>query len=106
MKKLIFLFLIFISISSQAQDKKWTLNECVNHAIVNNISVKHNELDLKNSELNKKDAFGNFLPSINSSASHSWNVGLNQNITTGLLENLTTQFSSFGASANFDSTLR
>jgi len=102
MKKLIFILLAFLSAFSQAQDKKWTLNECVNHAIVNNISVKHNELDLKNSELNKKDAFGNFLPSINSSASHSWNVGLNQNITTGLLENLTTQFSSFGASANFD----
>jgi outer membrane protein len=31
---------------------------------------------------------------LNADASHSWNIGLNQNITTGLLENQTTQFTS------------
>ena len=31
-------------------------------------------------------------------SSHSWNIGLNQNITTGILENLTTQFTSIGGS--------
>jgi hypothetical protein len=31
-----------------------------------------------------------------------WNIGLNQNITTGLLENQTTQFTSAGLSANVD----
>jgi len=102
MKKLIFILLAFLSAFSQAQDKKWTLKECVDYALENNISVRQNQLDLQNSELGKKDAFGNFLPSLNASASHSWNIGLNQNITTGLLENLTTQFSSFGASANVD----
>src|SRR5690606_41834409 len=34
--------------------------------------------------------------------SHSWNIGLNTNITTGLLENQTTQFTSLGASASVD----
>jgi hypothetical protein len=33
----------------------------------------------------KKAAIGNFLPSLNANASHSWNIGLNQDITTGLL---------------------
>jgi outer membrane protein len=41
----------------------------------------------------KESAFGNFLPSVN--ASHSWNIGLNQD-TTGLLQNQTTQFTSAG----------
>ena len=102
MKKLIFLLFTFTCVFSYAQNKKWTLKECVDYALENNISVKQNKLDLENSELAKKDAFGNFLPSLNASGSHSWNIGLNQNITTGLLENLTTQFSSFGASANVD----
>ena len=38
-----------------------------------------------------------FFPSINIQTNHSWNVGLNQNITTGILENLTTQYTSMGA---------
>jgi outer membrane protein len=46
----------------------------------------------------KKAAIGNFLPSLNANASHSWNIGLNQDITTGLLVNKTTQFTSAGAS--------
>lgn len=94
-KKLSILFLIITS-SLFAQEKKWTITECINYAQENNISVQGSGLDLEQTELSKKDAIGNFLPSLNMSASHSWNIGLNQNITTGLLENQTTQFSSAG----------
>ncbi|GAA3601947.1 TolC family protein [Flavivirga amylovorans] len=86
--------------SSFAQDKKWTLRECVDHALENNISIKQSGLDLELSELSKKGAIGNFLPTLSASGSHSWNIGLNQNITTGLLENQTTQFTSIGLSSN------
>ncbi|MFD2726620.1 TolC family protein [Hyunsoonleella rubra] len=92
-----FLLLGFLA---TAQPKQWTLLECVNHALENNISIKQSALDLQQGEINKLDAKGNFLPSFNASASHSWNIGLNQNITTGLLENQTTQFTSFGLASN------
>ena len=94
--------LFFVSIASFAQEKKWTLKECINHAIKNNISIKQSELDLQTTAISKKDAFGNFLPTLNASGSHSWNIGLNQNITTGLLENQTTQFTSANLNANVD----
>ena len=42
------------------------------------------------------DAIGSFLPNINAQSQHIWNNGLSQNITNGLIENLTTQFSAFG----------
>ncbi len=90
------LIVFFIGLSSQAQTKKWTLEECVKYALEKNISIKQSELDNQTSIIEKKDAFGNFLPSINANASHSWNIGLNQNITTGLLENQTSQFTSAG----------
>jgi outer membrane protein len=96
-----FLFLV-CSFNIQAQTKKWTLEECVRYAIANNISVKQTELDAKNTILDKKDARGNFLPTLNANASHSWNIGLNQDITTGLLRNQTTQFTSAGASLGID----
>jgi outer membrane protein len=90
------LVLLFgLSLHAQ-EDKKWTLTECVQYALKNNITIKQTDLDNNLASIEKKDAFGSFLPSINASASHSWNIGLNQNITTGLLENQTTQFTSAG----------
>lgn len=101
MKKLIIISLLSSCLLSFSQ-KKWTLEECVNQALEKNVSIRQIELDNKLAEVDKKDAFGNFLPSVNASASHSWNIGLNTNITTGILENQTTQFTSMGASAGVD----
>ena len=100
-KRIVFL-LSLVVFQLQAQEKKWTLQECVDYAIKNNISVQSSVLDLQTAGIAKKDAIGNFLPNFNASASHSWNVGLNQNITTGLLENQTTQFTSAGLNVSVD----
>lgn len=97
-----FVFITLFSLSIQAQSKKWTLEECVKYAIQNNISIKQSELDSKTALIDKKGAIGNFLPSLNANASHSWNIGLNQDITTGLLQNQTTQFTSAGANVGVD----
>ena len=85
-----------------SQEKKWSLEDCVSYAIKNNISIKQSALDVEVAALSKKDAFGRFLPTANAQASHSWNIGLNQNITTGLLENQTTQFTSAGLNIGVD----
>lgn len=94
--------LMFFSVTIHAQSKKWTLEECVNYALENNISIKNSKLDEKLAEIEKSNAIGNFLPSANATTSHSWNIGLNQNITTGLLENQTTQFTSAGVNVGVD----
>lgn len=93
---------MLVGVQLSAQEKKWTLRECIDYAIKNNISVQTSELDIKNAAINKKDALGAFLPTVNASASHSWNIGLNQNITTGLLQNQTTQFTSAGLNVGVD----
>ena len=100
--KTIFFVFLFLSQVSHAQSKKWSLEECVNYAIKNNISIKQSELDSKSAAIEKSTAIGNFLPSLNINGSHSWNIGLNQNITTGLLENQTTQFTAAGLNSNID----
>lgn len=94
--------IFFITTVIFAQDKKWTLEECIAYAMDNNIAIKQSELDVEVTDIDKKDAFGAFLPSANANASHSWNIGLNQNITTGLLENQTTQFTALGANVGVD----
>lgn len=100
--RLAFFLTSFVVLASNAQIKKWTLQECVEYALKNNISIKQTDLDNQIAAIDKKDAIGNFLPSLNGSASHSWNIGLNQNITTGLLENQTVQFTSLGLNAGID----
>ena len=97
-----FVFMLLLSLSSQAQAKKWTIEECVNYALENNISIKQTALDNQLAVIDKSSALGSFLPAINATGTHSWNIGLNQNITTGLLENETTQFTSAQLNANVD----
>ena len=101
-KIILVILLSLFSAISFAQAKKWTLEECVNYALQNNISIKQSSLDKELVEIGKKEAIGRFFPSVNANASHSWNIGLNQNITTGLLENQTTQFTSAGLGAGID----
>ena len=100
MKKFVIVFLfLFIGISVTAQNKKWTLQECVAYAIENNISVKQSALEVENAEISKSDALGNYLPSLNASAGNSWNTGLTQDVTTGVLRNITSRNSSYNVSA-------
>ena len=94
--------ILLIGLSSKAQSKQWTLEECVKYALENNISIKQSELDTQTASIDKKSALGNFLPSMNVTTNHSWNIGLNQDITTGLLRNQTTQFTSTGANIGID----
>ncbi|TDI70385.1 MAG: TolC family protein [Bacteroidetes bacterium] len=96
MKKIgIIVVILCLGFSTQAQNKKWTLKECVEYALANNISVKQSELDLESSDIDKSDAFGNYLPSLNASASNFWNTGLTQDVTTGILRNQTSRNSSY-----------
>ena len=88
MKKFLLLGVFTITVfAAHAQAKKWTLQECVVYALENNISVKQSELDLESIALDRSDAVGNFLPTINGSAGVSKTTGLGLNPTTNQLEN-------------------
>ncbi|MBZ9729539.1 TolC family protein [Salegentibacter sp. JZCK2] len=94
---------LFSALFAQAQENnKWTLQECVNYALENNISVKQSELDVEMAELGRRDAIGNFLPNVNASATNSWNTGLTQNVTTGILQTQTTRNFSAGVTASMN----
>ena len=103
-KSFIFCFIIFflLNISYINAQKQYTLQECVNLAIEKNISIKQSIIDLENASIEKSNALGNFLPQISAQSQHIWNNGLSQNITTGLIENMTTQFTSVGLNIGID----
>ncbi len=75
------LFVLSLGIST-AQQKKWTLEECVMYAVENNLTIEQFELDLENAKIDKSDALGNFLPNLNASTTGSSNTGFSINPTT------------------------
>jgi len=76
MKTKLSLLLAFLTIAfSFAQDKKWTLQECIDHASENNLSVQRAKFT---TDLRKEDiasAKGNKLPGVNANASQNFNFG-------------------------------
>lgn len=102
MKKLgIILCSLLVGLQINAQNKNWTLQECVSHALTNNISVKQSALDVDLTDIEKIDALGNFLPSINGSTSVSENTGLSFNPITNEPETVTTLSVSGGVSLGY-----
>jgi len=65
--------IFFISLS--AQDKKWTLQECIDYALENNIAIKQQELTNEMLTEDIVSAKGNFYPSLSASASQNFNFG-------------------------------
>lgn len=75
MRNYILTGMLLLVMSSFAQQKKWTLQECVNHALENNISVKQGENTLL---LNDQDIIaskGQFLPSVSGSFGERMSIG-------------------------------
>lgn len=101
MKKL-FTSVLFLSLGilTNAQNKEWTLRECIEYALEQNISVEQAALDVDLAKTRVSDAYGNFMPSVNGSATNSWNTGLTQNVTTGILQTQTTRNFSAGVTAS------
>ena len=62
------------TLSSFAQ-KKWSLLDCVNHALEHNISVKQSAQDIDLAKQDLVSAKGNFMPTLNASASQTFNFG-------------------------------
>jgi len=69
------ILLIGVSTTVQGQTKKWTLKECVELALENNISIKQSMNTLKSNEQDIKAAKGEFLPSFGANLSQSANFG-------------------------------
>ena len=76
MKKIkIFKLCLLLASVSFAQDNIWTLEECVKHALENNITILQAKNSLLSSEQDIVSAKGNFLPAISSNISGGASLG-------------------------------
>ena len=90
-----FLITSFLITTLGFSQKKWTLEECVAHAIENNISIKKAENTLLINDEDITAAKGSFLPSLSGSASHSLSLGQSQ-LFEGSFVNRTSNSTNFG----------
>ena len=98
--KLAIIIALFAMSLTQAQLRKWTLQECVEYAVENNLTIEQFELDLENAKIDKSDAIGNFLPNLNGNTSYSSNTGFSINPTNNLPTNTTQNNVNIGVSSN------
>ncbi|NOU48021.1 MAG: TolC family protein [Bacteroidales bacterium] len=84
------LVLLVISGSIIAQ-KTWTLEDCINHALENNIRIKQSYLDVETGAINQRESKLDFLPNLNGSVSHSYGWGRSVDMATYNYVNQTQQ---------------
>lgn len=62
-------------IFAQEKNQVWTLDQCIDYALKNNIQIKQSELNADLAKVNLTQSQANLLPSLNANASHSYNIG-------------------------------
>jgi outer membrane protein len=89
--------------SAQAQEpgkKTWTLKECVDYALRNNLTVQRGVLTQENSGINARQAKLTMLPSLNTGSSYGFNWGRSIDPTTNLFRTQEIQSLNVNASAS------
>jgi outer membrane protein len=89
------------SFSMQAQTY-WSLEQCITHALENNLQVKISKLQTEISEQNLRTSSGNFLPNVNGFATNTWNIGQTIDPLTNTFASSSIRTNQFGVTASMD----
>jgi outer membrane protein len=80
--------------------KTYSLEDCVNIALQNNLQTKQQNLQAENAKVDLLQSKYSALPNLNAQANNNWQTGFNINPRTNTPENLSFRTNSFGASSN------
>jgi outer membrane protein len=95
------LLLSLLPITSFAQQgNSWTLQECIEYAFKNNISIKQSEVSVLTGKNNLLQTQLNFLPTLSADGSYNFNFGNSIDPTTYQYLNKGTNSNSYSASLN------
>ncbi len=84
-----------------SQQKQWTLEECIAHALDNNIQIKQQEIMTEYQQSSLGQSKLNLLPSLNGSASHYYSFGRAYDRTSNnYTQGKTVQSDNFSVSSN------
>lgn len=75
----IIVFMAFYSLSMRAQEKKWTLKNCVDTALHNNLTIQQSINTSETNQISLNQSKANLLPTLNGSANQSFSSGRSLN---------------------------
>lgn len=84
--------------SIHAQDKLWTLRECIDYAIEHNLNIQKTQLAAESQKIQYQTTQMQRLPYVSASASQNFGFGQTQD-NTGVYQNINSQSTSAGISA-------
>ncbi len=89
--------LSFIHVQGQ---KPWTLRECIDFAIKNNVEIKQQDIKVKAAEVDLSTSKNSRLPDLNGSIGQSFNFGRSQSYATGTYDQNNSSNTQFSISSN------
>ena len=98
--KFLSILAFIVSITSLQAQQVWSLEDCIDYALKNNISLKQAELNIEIKENEHLQSKLQFLPSINASNSFNNNKGLVENPLTNIRSTAETSILSLSYSTN------
>ena len=75
LKPVLAMMLFFTFLTAPAQEKLWTLEDCIEYALDNNIDIKKQMLMVENQQAILLQSKLDMLPSLNAGATHGYNWG-------------------------------
>ena len=101
---IIFLILLVSFARAQQVDTPpngvWTLKQCIDYALANNLNVQRSNYNVETGEINLKQAKMSILPSLNASVNYGYNWGRSVNPVTNQFTTQQINFMSPGASSS------
>jgi len=79
----IIIVLLAACMAAQAQDK-WTLRQCIDYAIENNIEIKQQEVKVESAKNDLSTSKNSRLPDLNASLNHQFSFGQSTDYTTNM----------------------
>lgn len=96
----LFLFLFCFGATDSVAQEAWTLQQCIDHALKNNLSIKQTELSFELSKENLLQSRLTLLPDLNASASQNFNYGRNIDPNTNFFITNEVRSNNFGLSSS------
>ena len=71
----VFILITLFSFVSYAQEKNWTLEQCIEAGLENSLEIKIRQIEIKRTQKSHNSIVNNLLPTIGFSANQSYNFG-------------------------------
>jgi outer membrane protein len=87
LRKLLFMIVILMCSVQMHAQRSYTLQECIDQAFKNNITIKQRELTQRSAQADQQQSKLNLLPSVNGQVTNNYNIGFAINPVTNTTQN-------------------